>query len=79
MAHDKFSPGDLVRVSVPVGTTDHNGSLRTWKPTAIFRVLHVAADGDVVVSEDSRGLRTTLPAGRLVMHKRAEQAQTQGA
>lgn len=74
-----YHPNDRVRLKVPTGSPDHNGQFRTWKPTAIFRVLHVAADGDVVVSEDSRGLRTTLPAGRLVMHKRAEQAQTQGA
>lgn len=76
-----FNHGDLVRPRVPVCEHDHNGMLRTWKPTNILRVLHTTRSVPVTVVcvDDSRGLRVELEEGKLVCHRRAEHTTGKGA
>ena len=67
-----FSYGDTVRLIAPAGEPDHNGTLRVWSVKTEFRVLHPTHNGEVVVVDDSRGLRVTFPADRMCMVRRAE-------
>lgn len=75
-----FSHGDLVRPRVPVCEHDHNGMLRTWKPTNILRVLHTTRSVPVTVVcvDDSRGLRVELAESAVVMHRSAEHTNDRG-
>lgn len=70
-----FNHNDLVRLNHTTGADDHEGRYRIWSVSTVFRVLHPTTTGDVVVSDDSRGLRTVFPLGALVSHRRAEQTQ----
>ena len=67
-----FSYGDIVRLIAPTGEADHNGTLRVWSCKTVFRVLHPTHGGEVVVVDDSRGLRVTFQSERLCMVTRAE-------
>lgn len=75
-----FNHGDLVRPRVPIAEHDHNGMLRTWKPTTILRVLHTTRTQPVrvVCSDDSRGLRVEMGEKALVCHRKAEHTNGRG-